>query len=103
MYDNDYEPSEGDLEWIRKDIARKEQEKKEKRELEDKKEAKRLINSISRYGNAKVKQGGELCYNWYCPHCNRWVHANSEHCHNGITETSCNYCGENLAHSWLLD
>lgn len=104
MYENNsYEPSEGDLEWIRENIARKEQEKKEKHELKDKEEAKKLINSISRYGNAKIKQGGELCYSWYCPRCNRWFHAWSESSHDGVVETSCSHCGEVLVHSWLLD
>ena len=101
MYD--YEPSEGDLNWISENIAKKEQEQKEKKELEYKESIKRLVNNISRYGNAKVKQGGELCYNWYCPHCNRWFHAWYESCHDGIVETSCNHCGEALVHSGWLD
>ena len=64
---------------------------------------KRLINRISKYGNAKIKQGRELCYRWYCPRCNNWFEAWHESSHDGITETDCNYCGETLAHSWLLD
>lgn len=104
MYEYDtYEPSEQELKWEQEYIERKEKEQKAKREAEDKQEAKELISRISRYGNAQIKEGGELCYNWYCPHCNRWFHAWHESCHDGIVETDCNYCGEPLAHSSLLD
>lgn len=104
MYDNyTYEPSERELKWEEERLEQLEKERKAEKEAEDKEEAKNLINRISSYGNAKVKEGGELCYNWYCPHCRRWFHAWHESCHSGIVETSCNYCGETLAHSFLLD
>lgn len=103
MYSNNtYEPSEQEIAWEKERSAEKEKCQKEKREAEEKEQTLKLLNQVTRYGNAKIKQGGELCYNWYCPKCRRWFHAWHESCHGGITETNCNYCGETLAHSWLL-
>jgi len=105
MYeDNFYEPSEQELKWIKEENEKIEQERKRKHEIENKEEIKNLISSISHYGNAQVKDGhGELTYDWFCPHCHRWFTAWHESCHSGIIETSCSYCGELLAHSFLLD
>lgn len=104
MYeDNVYEPSERELKWEQEELARKEQEQKKRRETEDKEEARRQIQKASRYGNAKIREGGELCSNWYCPSCHRWFRAWHESYHNGIVETYCSFCGESLAHSYLLD
>lgn len=104
MYEyNQYEPSEQEILWAREYIEQKEKEQREQREKEYKEDVEKRVNSISHYGNAKVKSGGGLCYDWYCPHCNRWFHAWSESSHNGLTETHCIRCGEPLAHSWVLD
>lgn len=104
MYeDNIYEPSEQELKWEQAELIQKEQERKKRREVEEKEDAKRQIEKVSRYGNAKVREGGELCSNWYCPSCHRWFRAWHESCHNGIVETYCGFCGETLAHSYLLD
>ena len=104
MYSNDiYEPSEQELKWEREYIEQKEEEQRKQRELQNIEDTRKRVNSISRYGNARVKQGGELCYDWYCPRCHRWFHAWSESCYGGVVETNCNHCGETLAHSWLLD
>lgn len=104
MYENyAYEPSEQELKWEREELARKEKEQKQKRRIENEEEARRKLEESTRYGNAKIREGNELCYKWYCPHCHRWFNAWHESCHDGIVETSCNYCGERLAHSFLLD
>lgn len=104
MYENNmYEPSEQELKWTREHIAEKERDQKEKREVEYKEELKNRVNRISKYGNAKVNNSGRLCNKWYCPHCNRWFHAWHESSSGGVTETSCNYCGVALAHSYMLD
>jgi len=102
MYDG-YEPSEKELEWQREYIAQKEQEARERREAQYKEECQRLVDKISRHGNAKVKDSGGLCYRWYCPNCRRWFLAWSESWHSGVGETSCTYCGERLAYSSVLD
>lgn len=104
MYaDSVYEPSEQELKWEREEAERTEQERKKKRKVEEREDARKLVSLVSKYGNAKIRQTGELCDDWYCPHCRRWFHAWHESCHSGIVETSCNYCGEPLAHSYLLD
>lgn len=103
MYQNNiYEPSERELEWEREYVLKQEQMQKEKREAEYTEQVKKRLNQVTKYGNAKIKTGGELCYNWFCPSCQRWFHAWHESCHDGIVETSCNYCGEILAYSSLL-
>lgn len=48
-------------------------------------------------------RGISLCSDWYCPNCHRWFRAWHESYHNGIVETSCDFCGEPLDHSYLLD
>mgnify|MGYP000954050537 CR=1 FL=1 len=104
MYeDRVYEPSEQELRWEREELAQKEQERKKKREAEDKEETRRQIGKATRYGNAKIREGGGLCSDWYCPSCHRWFRAWHESYHNGIIETCCSFCGEPLAHSYLLD
>jgi hypothetical protein len=103
MYDYEHEPTEAELKWERERIAQKEREEREKREQQDKEDCRKRVYKISRYGNAKVKNNGELCYTWYCPNCRRWFHAWYESGIGGVVETSCNYCGEPLAHSSYLD
>lgn len=102
MYDNSYEPSEQELNWERERRLEKEHESNLKKEAQYKEEIKTLIHKTSAYGNAKIKSGRGLCDTWFCPKCNRWFHAWHESCHDGITETSCNYCGSTLAHSYIL-
>lgn len=103
IYSNDtYEPSAREIEWENEYVLKQEQLQKAKREAEYIEEIRKQINQVTKYGNAKIKAGGELCYNWYCPNCHRWFHAWHESCHDGIVETSCNYCGEALAYSSSL-
>jgi hypothetical protein len=104
MYSNNtYEPSERELQWARERTEEKERKEKAKREKEYRETIGRLVNNISRHGNAKVKSSGELCDIWYCPRCNRWFHAYYESSHDGVTETSCTRCGERLAHAYGLE
>jgi hypothetical protein len=104
MYEyNTYEPTEAELKWEREYIAQKEKKQKEKREAEYKEECRQRVNKISRYGNAKIKDSGEICSYWYCPNCNRWFGAWHESWVGGVGETSCTRCGERLAHSYELD
>lgn len=88
-----------EVEWARKRQEKKEQEERNRKEKLFAEEIKVRINKISKYGNAKIENGGELCYRWFCPRCNNWFHPFYESSSGGVTETHCTICGENLAHS----
>jgi hypothetical protein len=104
MYENNtYEPLEKELVWEREEQTKRERNQREKRIIKDKEDTLRQIKSISKYGNAKIRNSGELCWEWFCPRCNRWFHAWYESIHSGITETSCNHCGQTLAYSSLIE
>lgn len=102
MHDNAQycEPSESDKEYFR----RKEQEDKEQKEREHKADLENQIRRYSKYGNAKIKDGGGLTELWYCPHCHNWTtDAGWSYKRGDVYVFDCRICHTTLAHSYELD
>lgn len=101
MYD--YDPrdySVQELEWERID-----RENKEAKERQRKEDLEQQIREVSRYGNVKTEDVGELTDKWLCPRCHNWFRASCWRVYRikDIEVAYCPICDEKLAHCYELD
>ena len=72
--------------------------------LQERKHLEKIVFNLNPKGISSLRKSSfDDGNDWYCNHCNKWVHPWWSHSHNCITETTCPKCNNTLVYCCEFD